>query len=133
MRKTDFGPEPPPTESGLRINPKSMRRDADPIVDQVQKILLESLDQMPEIIRSALLMPKMSTTSRLKWAGMAIRLLYDPVDRAVNDVDRKNKREAANILREVVPELQKIRERNSSERLRRKADQYLRVIAAQVP
>jgi len=89
---------------------------SDPIVDQVQKILLESLDQMPEIIRSALLMPKMSTTSRLKWAGMAIRLLYDPVDRAVNDIDRKNKREAANILREVVPELQKIRERNSSER-----------------
>jgi hypothetical protein len=106
---------------------------SDPIVDQVQKILLESLDQMPEIIRSALLMPKMSTTSRLKWAGMAIRLLCDPVDRAVNDIDRKNKREAANILREVVPELQKIRERNSSERLRRKADQYLRVIAAQVP
>src|SRR4029077_11859795 len=106
---------------------------SDPIVDQVQKILLESLAQMPEIIRSALLMPKMSTTSRLKWAGMAIRLLYDPVDRAVNDIDRKNKREAANILREVVPELQKIRERNSSERLRRKADQYLRVIAAQVP
>jgi hypothetical protein len=106
---------------------------SDPIVDQVQKILLESLDQMPEIIRSALLMPKMSTTSRLKWAGMAIRLLYDPVDRAVNDIDRMNKREAANILREVVPELQKIRERNSSERLRRKADQYLRVIAAQVP
>ena len=80
---------------------------SDPIIDQVQKILLESLDQMPEIIRSALLMPKMSTTSRLKWAGMAIRLLYDPVDRAVNDIDRKNKREAANILREVVPELQK--------------------------
>jgi hypothetical protein len=106
---------------------------SDPIIDQVQKILLESLDQMPEIIRSALLMPKMSTTSRLKWAGMAIRLLYDPVDRAVNDIDRTNKREAANILREVVPELQKIRERNSSERLRRKADQYLRVIAAQVP
>jgi hypothetical protein len=88
---------------------------------QVQKILLESLDQVPEIIRSALLKPKMSTASRLKWAGMAIRLLYDPVDRAMNDSDRKNKREAANIRREVVPELQKIRERNPSERLRRKA------------
>ena len=106
---------------------------SDPIADQVQKILLESFDQMPEIIRSALLKPKMSTTSRLKWTGMAIRLLNDPVDRAVNDIDRKNKREAADILREVVPELQKIRERNSSERLRRQADQYLRAIAAQVP
>ena len=104
-----------------------------PIADQVQNILLESLDQVPEIIRSALLKPKMSTASRLKWAAMAIRLLYDPVGRAMNDVDHKNKREAANILREVVPELQKIRERNSSARLRRKADQYLRVIAAEVP
>jgi hypothetical protein len=103
---------------------------SDPIPDQVQKILLESLDRMPEIIRSALLKPKMSTTSRLKWTGMAIRLLYDPV--GATDIDRNNKREAANILREVVPELQKIRERNSSQRLRRKADQYLHAIAAQV-
>jgi len=106
---------------------------SDPIADQVQNILLESLDQVPEIIRSALLKPKMSTTSRLKWTGMAIRLLYDPVGRAVNDIDRNNKPEAANILRDVVPELQKIRERNSSERLRRQADQYLHGIAAQVP
>jgi hypothetical protein len=106
---------------------------SDPIADQVQKILLESFDQMPEIIRSALLKPKMSTTSRLKWTGMAIRLLYDPVGRAMNDIDRKNKREATNILREVVPELQKIRERNSSQRLRRKADRYLHAIAAEVP
>jgi hypothetical protein len=108
------------------------RQMSDPIADQVQKILLESLE-MPETIRSALLKPKMSTTSRLKWTGMAIRFLYDPVGRAVNDIDRNNKREAANILREVVPELQKIRERNSSQRLRRKADQYLHAIAAQVP
>src|SRR3974390_144916 len=126
MRKTDFGREPSLEVARLRcrgdrliasvprINTQSMRRQmSDPIADQVQKILLESLDQMPEIIRSALLKPKMSTTSRLKWAGMAIRLLYDPVGRAVNDIDRKNKREAANILREVVPDLQKIRERNS--------------------
>jgi hypothetical protein len=106
---------------------------SDPIADQVQNILLEPLDQVPEIIRSALLKPKMSTASRLRWAATAIRLLYDPVDRAMNDRDRTNKREAANILRAVVPELQKIRERNSSARLRRKADQYLRVIAAEVP
>src|SRR6516225_3748685 len=107
MWETDFGPEPSLEVARLRswgdrlvasvprINTQSMRRQmSDPIADQVQNILLESLDQMPETIRSALLKPKMSTTSRLKWMGMAIRLLYDPVDRAMNDSDRKNKREA---------------------------------------
>jgi hypothetical protein len=45
------------------------------------------------------------------------------------DLDRENAREAADILREVVPQLEKIRNGHSSARLRQKADHYLRRIA----
>jgi hypothetical protein len=47
------------------------------------------------------------------------------------DLDRKNAREAADILREVVPQLEKIRNGHSSARLRQKADHYLRRIATE--
>jgi chlorite dismutase len=52
--------------------------------------------------------------------------------RTATDLDRTNAREAADILREVVPQLEKIRNGHSSARLRQKADHYLRRIATEM-
>jgi hypothetical protein len=65
----------------------------------------------------------------LKWIELAFRLVHDPVGRAPTEIDNKNAREAAQIMREAVPLLEKILDGHHSERLRRKAQQYLAFIA----
>jgi hypothetical protein len=86
---------------------------------------------MPVVIRCSLLKPKASASDRLKWTGLAFRLVHGPLGRTATDLDRTNAREAADILREVVPQLEKIRNGHSSARLRQKADHYLRRIATE--
>jgi hypothetical protein len=104
----------------------------DEVDEELRKFLHESLEKMPDIIRSGLLKPETSATNRLKWTGLAAGLLGDPVGRPVTDLDRKNAREAAAILREAVPELEKIRDEHSSERLRKKADHWIKEITAKL-
>ena len=75
--------------------------------DEIRKKLLDALDIMPGVIRSALLEKKSSSaTNTLKWTELAIRLHRGPVDRAITDIDRKNADEARQILREAVPLLE---------------------------
>jgi hypothetical protein len=92
------------------------------------KFLRGSLQAMPVVIRSSLLKPETSATDRLKWTGRALRLVHGPGGRTATDLDRENAREAADILREAVPQLEKIRDGHPSERMRHKADHYLRRI-----
>jgi hypothetical protein len=96
------------------------------------KLLRGSLEAMPVVIRCSLLKPEASATDRLKWTERAFRLVHGPAGRAATDLDRENAREAADILREVIPQLEKIRDGHSSERLRHKADRYLRRIASEM-
>jgi hypothetical protein len=103
------------------------------IEDEIRKRLLEALDIMPGVIRSGLLETKNSSaTNTLRWTELAVRLHRGPVDRPLTDLDRRNADEARQILREAVPLLQKILIKHSSERMRRRAEQYLRVIAIEV-
>jgi hypothetical protein len=100
--------------------------------DEIRKKLLEALELMPGVIRSALLeKKKISATSALRWTELAVRLHRGPVDRALTDTDRKNAREAREILREAVPFLEKVQMGHKSERLGRKAAQYLQIIQPQ--
>ncbi|MBW5435805.1 hypothetical protein FXB41_13730 [Bradyrhizobium canariense] len=100
----------------------------DEIEREYQKVLHESLEKMPEIIRSAIFEPKLSATDRLKWTEIAVRLTHPPVGRARTDLDRKNARECRRILRQVVPYLVQIRDGHPSERLRMKADHWFKEI-----
>jgi hypothetical protein len=84
---------------------------------------------MPLVIRCSLLKPEASASDRLKWTGRAFQLVHGI---AATDQDRENAREAADILREAVPQLEKIRDQHSSERMRHQADQYLRRIAIEI-
>ena len=93
------------------------------------KFLRGSLQAMPVVIRCSLLKPEASASDKLKWTGRALRLVHGPGGRRATDPDRENAREAADILREAVPQLEKIRDGHSSERMRQKADHYLRRIA----
>ena len=104
---------------------------SDSIDEGCLKFLRGSLEAMPVVIRCSLLKPKASASDRLKWTGLAFRLVHGPVGRTATDLDRENAREAADILREVVPQLEKIRNGHSSARLRQKADHYLRRIATE--
>jgi hypothetical protein len=104
---------------------------SDSIDEECLKFLRGSLQAMPVVIRCSLLKPKASASDRLKWTGLAFRLVHGPVGGTATDLDRKNAREAADILREVVPQLEKIRNGHSSARLRQKADHYLRRIATE--
>ena len=63
---------------------------------------------------------------------MALRLFNGPIGRPETELDVINAREAAIMLRKILPELEKIRTWHGSERLRRKAAQYLRFIATRV-
>jgi hypothetical protein len=99
---------------------------------EVQKLLRKALAVMPATIESGLLDPKASATSRLNWAKLATRLLQDPTDRPVTDIDIENKRKAAQILKAAVPVLEKIRDEHRSARLRSIAAQYLLFIASKV-
>ena len=97
--------------------------------EEYQRFLRTSMEKMPDIIRSAIFKPKTSATKRLQWTQMAVRLVHDPEGRAPTDLDRKNARECADILRQVVPYLQEIRDGHKSERLRKKADHWIKEIA----
>jgi hypothetical protein len=101
---------------------------SDSINEECLKLLRGSLEAMPVVIRCSLLKPKASASDTLKWTGLAFRLVHGPLRRTATDLDRTNAREAADILREVVPQLEKIRNGHSSARLRQKADHYLRRI-----
>jgi hypothetical protein len=105
---------------------------SDSIDEECLKFLRGSLEAMPVVIRCSLLKSKASASDRLKWTGLAFRLVHGPQwARTATDLDRNNAREAADILREVVPQLEKIRDGHSSARLRHKADHYLRRIATE--
>jgi hypothetical protein len=93
------------------------------------KFLRGSLQAMPVVIRCSLLRPETSATDKLKWTGRALRLVHGTGGRTATELDRETAREAADILREAVPQLEKIRDGHSSERMRHKADHYLRRIA----
>jgi hypothetical protein len=99
--------------------------------EECLKFLRGSLEAMPVVIRCSLLKSKTSASDRLKWTGLAFRLVHGPAGRAATDLDLSNAREAADILREVVPQLEQIRNGHSSARLRHKADHYLRRIATE--
>ena len=96
---------------------------SDSIDEECLKFLRGSLEAMPVV--------KASASDRLKWTGLAFRLVHGPVGGTATDLDRENAREAADILKEVVPQLEKIRNGHSSARLRQKADHYLRRIATE--
>ena len=99
--------------------------------EECLKFLRGSLEAMPVVIRCSLLKSKTSASDRLKWTGLAFRLVHGPVGRTATDLDLSNAREAADILRDVVPQLEQIRNGHSSARLRHKADHYLRRIATE--
>jgi hypothetical protein len=100
--------------------------------EEVQKLLREAIAEMPATIESGLLNPKASASSRLNWVKLAMRLLQDPTDRPITDIDTENKGKAAQLLKAAVPALEKIRDEHQSARLRSTAAQYLLFIANKV-
>jgi hypothetical protein len=90
----------------------------DEIDEEIRKVLREPLKAMPGIIRSGLFKPGASASYRLGWTGLAIKLLNEFANPEVSI-----------ILREAIPELEKIRDEHRSERLRRTAAEYLLFIA----
>jgi hypothetical protein len=100
---------------------------------EIRKKLLDALDIVPGVIRSRLIEKEgNSATNTLRWTGLAIRLHRGPVDRAITDIDRKNADEARQILRDAIPLHEKVLTSHTSERLRRKATQFLEIIASEV-
>ena len=91
----------------------------DQIDEEVRKVLREPLKAMPGIIRSGLFKPGASASYRLGWTGLAIKLLNGF---AIPEVSV--------ILREAIPELEKIRNEHRSERLRSTAAEYLLISAS---
>ena len=101
--------------------------------DDIRRMLLESLEMIPVVIRSGLLEKKShNATSALGWTERAVRLHRGLVGRPLNDTDRQNAVEARQILKQAVPLLEKVHSEHKSERLRRKAGHYLEIIAAEV-
>jgi hypothetical protein len=100
--------------------------------DEFQKTWWGLIEKLPTAVQHGIFDPKTSATNRLKYVEMAIRLFYGPIGRPETESDSKNARDAATMLRKVVPELEKIRREHRSERLRWKADQYLSFIATRV-
>jgi hypothetical protein len=90
----------------------------DEIDEEVRKVLREPLKAMPGIIRSGLFKPGASAVYRLAWTGLAIKLL--------NEFAMP---EVSVILRDAIPELEKIRDEQRSEHLRSTAAEYLLFIA----
>jgi hypothetical protein len=120
--------------STLAVGAKeSERATMSNIDEQIRQSLLDALDKMPGVIRSALLENKsISATNTLKWTELAVRLHRGPVDRTATAMDRKNSEEAREILREAVPLLEGVQMNHKSDRLRRKAKHYLDIIAAEI-
>jgi hypothetical protein len=101
--------------------------------DEIRRKLLDALDIVPGLIRSRLIEKEgSSATNTLRWTELAIRLDRGPVDRAITDIDRKNADEARRILRDAIPLLEKVEAGHTSKRLRRKATQFLEIIASEV-
>jgi len=101
--------------------------------DDIRRMLLESLEMMPLVIRSGLLEKKsQNATSALGWTERAVRLHRGPIGRPLNDTDRQNAVEAGQILKQAIPLLEKVHNEHKSERLRRKAGFYLEIIAAEL-
>jgi hypothetical protein len=91
---------------------------------EVQKILRDAIAGMPATIESGLSSPRTNAIDRLRWVGLAIKILQGS--------DVENKRKAAQILKAAVPALVKIRDEHQSERLRKAAAKYLDQIAREV-
>jgi hypothetical protein len=100
--------------------------------DELQKTWRGLVEKLPTAIRDGILDPKTSANHRLKYVEMALRLFNGPIGRPETELEIINAREAAIMLRKILPELEKIRTGHGSERLRRKADQYLNFIATRV-
>jgi hypothetical protein len=105
---------------------------ADNVEEKVRKVLLDSLEKMPGVIRSALQKPKISATSTLKWTELACRLFRGPIDRQATELDLRVASEAREILKDAVPLLKRIRDGSASERLKRKAEKYLQIIEREI-
>ena len=90
----------------------------DEIDEEIRKVLREPLKAMPGIIRCGLFKPGASASYRLGWTGLAIKLLNEFATPEVSI-----------ILREAIPDLEKIRDEHRSERLRSTAAEYLLFIA----
>ena len=93
----------------------------DEIDEEIRKVLREPLKAIPGIIRSGLFKPGASAAYRLGWTGLAIKLLNEFATPEVSV-----------ILREAIPELEKIRNEDRSEQLRSTAAEYLLLIANKV-
>ena len=91
---------------------------------EVPKILRDALAGMPATIESGLLSPRTNAIDRLRWVGLAIKVFHGP--------DVENKRKAAQILKDAVPALKKIRDESQPEHLRNAAAKYLEQIAREV-
>src|ERR1035438_4306087 len=91
---------------------------------EVHKILRDAIAGMPATIESGLSSPRTNAIDRLRWVGLAIKILQGS--------DVENKRKAAQILKAAVPALVKIRDEHQSERLRKAAAKYLDQIAREV-
>jgi hypothetical protein len=91
---------------------------------EVQKILRDAIAGMPAMIESGLSSPRTNAIDRLRWVGLAIKILQGS--------DVENKRKAGQILKAAVPALEKIRDEHQSERLRKAAVKYLEQIAREV-
>jgi hypothetical protein len=99
---------------------------------EVQKLLRETIAEMPATIESVLSNPKTTPSDRLKCVKLAIRIFQGPSGRPITNDDIENKQKAAEILKAAVPELEKIRDKHQSARLRSTAAQHLLFIAKEV-
>jgi len=93
----------------------------DEIDEEIRKVLREPLKAMPGIIRSGLFKPGASASYRLGWTGLAIKLLNEFATP-----------EVLVILRDAIPELEKISNEHRSEHLSSTAAEYLLFIATKV-
>ena len=100
--------------------------------DPAQTALLDGVAELPAVIQSVLSNPKTSSSGRLLWVGLAIRIFRGPSDRTVTDGDAANKHKAAEILKAAVPALETIRDEHPSALLRSTAAEHLVFIANQV-
>ena len=99
----------------------------------IRRMLLESLEMMPVVIRSGLLERKgENATTALGWTERAVRVHRGQIGRPLTDTDGQNAAEARQILKQAVPLLEKVHNEHKSERLRRRAGHYLEIIAAEV-
>jgi hypothetical protein len=120
--------------SNVANGPNSQDVEVMPHVDaDIRRMLLESLEMMPVVIRSGLLEKKrQNATTALGWTERAVRVHRGQIGRPLTDTDRHNAAEARQILKQAVPLLEKVHNEHKSERLRRKAGYYLEIIAAEL-